>query len=88
MLTHTLAADKLAQSAEALEQLSHCTMTMEYTNWEGTRDIYVIKPLHFWFGSTQWHPERQLMLHAFMPAKNAIRDFAVKDIHWSRMKWD
>jgi hypothetical protein len=38
-----------------------------------------------WYGSTEWHPERQWFLRAIDVDKGELRDFAMADIlEWSR----
>lgn len=53
---------------------------MVYTNWKGETGVRRIKPLNIWFGSTEFHPEEQLLLTAIDLDKNAERTFAVCDI--------
>ncbi|WP_210246253.1 hypothetical protein [Aureimonas fodinaquatilis] len=54
-------------------------VTLTYTNWRGETDARSIVPITVWFGSTDWHPEPQWLLKAFDVAKEAERDFALKD---------
>lgn len=54
---------------------------IEYTNYRGERGRRVIDPLRIYFGSTEWHIEKQWLLRARDVAKNEMRDFAMKDIH-------
>jgi hypothetical protein len=39
-----------------------------------------IIPERIWFGATEWHPEPQWLLDAIDVEKNALRNFAMKDI--------
>ena len=56
-----------------------------YTNYRGEKDERIIKPISIWFGSTEWHPDEQWLLHAYDLEKNAERDFAMKDIErWAK----
>jgi hypothetical protein len=52
---------------------------LTYTNYRGEtsrRQLHLVK---IWWGSTEWHPEPQLLLSAFDWEKDAYRDFAVGD---------
>ena len=51
-----------------------------YTNYKGETAIRNIIPQRVRFGSTQWHPENQWLLDALDLEKNAVRNFAMKDI--------
>lgn len=51
-----------------------------YTNWRGEKAVRAIIPKTIYFGSTQWHPEKQWLLRALDVEKNETRDFALKDI--------
>lgn len=60
------------------------TVLIDYTNYLGKRSIRLITPLKIEFTLTQYHPERQWILHATDRNKNEVRSFAMKDIHsWS-----
>ncbi len=52
-----------------------------YTNWRGETDQRKIQPLRLIFDQNQWHQEKQWLLEAIDLGKNAVRFFAVKDIH-------
>lgn len=55
-----------------------------YTNYKGETAHRNIVPERIWFGATEWHPQAQWLLDAFDLEKNALRNFALKDIHeWS-----
>lgn len=51
-----------------------------YTNWRGETTERIIEPIKVWFGSTEWHKEKQWLLRALDIEKKAERDFALKDI--------
>lgn len=53
---------------------------IRYCNHAGVESIRRIEPLRVWFGTTRWHPERQWMLRAIDLDKDAMRDFALRDI--------
>lgn len=61
--------------------------TILYTNWKGETRKRQIKPINMWYGSTEFHPEPQMLLLALDVEKNQFRDFAIKDIKpvdWSK----
>lgn len=51
-----------------------------YTNYKGEKGHRNIIPERIWFGSTEWHNEQQWLLDAWDVEKEAIRNFALKDI--------
>lgn len=51
-----------------------------YTNYRGETGRRKIIPEKIWFGSTEWHKEPQYLLDAHDVEKNALRNFAMKDI--------
>ena len=51
-----------------------------YTNWRGEKSLRSIIPIKIWFGSTEWHKEKQWLLQALDTEKGAERDFALRDI--------
>lgn len=55
-----------------------------YINWRNEKAWRTIIPIEIWFGSTEWHKEKQWLLKAWDIEKDAERDFAIKDIEsWS-----
>lgn len=54
---------------------------IDYTNWQGERDVRVIEPIEWFMGSNTYHPNEQWLCRAFDLNKKAERIFAVKDIH-------
>jgi predicted DNA-binding transcriptional regulator YafY len=54
---------------------------IDYTNYRGERAWREISPLSMFFGSNEWHPERQWFLSAIDIEKGQGRTFAMKDIH-------
>lgn len=54
-----------------------------YKNWRGETAERLIRPIKIWFGSTEWHPEKQWLLTALDIDKQVERDFALTDI----IKW-
>lgn len=54
---------------------------VRYTNYRGQTEIRTIIPLRFCFGSTEYHPEEQWLLEVWDVQKNALRTYALKDIH-------
>ena len=55
---------------------------LDYTNHRGERRERTVIIQTFYFGTSDFHPgEPQWFLHAFDVKKQALRHFAVKDIH-------
>jgi len=54
-------------------------LVFEYTNWRGETSVRRVSPRRLWFGSTEWHPDRQWLLHAYDHDKQELRDFALAD---------
>jgi len=52
-----------------------------YTNYRGVTSEREVIPERIWFGSTEWHREEQWLLDAHDVGKDALRNFAMKDIH-------
>ncbi len=51
-----------------------------YTNYRGETGYRNIVPEKIWFGATEWHKEEQWLLDAHDIEKEALRNFAMKDI--------
>jgi len=51
-----------------------------YKNYKGETGYRNIMPEKIWFGSTEWHPEKQWLLDAQDLEKKSLRNFAMKDI--------
>jgi predicted DNA-binding transcriptional regulator YafY len=58
----------------------HLFVEIDYVNWRGERSKRIISPGILRFAATEWHPEPQWLLSAWDVAKEAPRDFALKDI--------
>lgn len=56
------------------------SIRINYTNWRGETSERTIVPIEVWFGTTEWHPEEQWFLRAHDVDKDAVRDFALRDI--------
>jgi predicted DNA-binding transcriptional regulator YafY len=57
------------------------TVRLDYTNYRGERAQRRVEPVALYWGSTEWHPEPQLLLEAVDLDKDAVRTFSVRDIH-------
>jgi predicted DNA-binding transcriptional regulator YafY len=58
------------------------TVIIDYTNWRGEREARRIRPLGpLVFENNEWHADTQWLLEAVDLDKNAVRTFAMKDIH-------
>ncbi|MES2814490.1 MAG: hypothetical protein V4720_06310 [Pseudomonadota bacterium] len=55
-------------------------LLVEYRNWRGETAQRRIRPVRLWWGSTEWHSEPQWLLQAFDLEKQALRDFAWRDM--------
>lgn len=55
-------------------------VVIEYKNWKGKISTRSVEPVAIWFGSTEWHPEKQYFMRALDTDKGELRDFALKDI--------
>lgn len=57
-----------------------------YTNYKDVTSDRRIKPIKIHYGKTKWH-DRQWLLRAYDLDKQAIRDFALRDIlAWRNIK--
>jgi predicted DNA-binding transcriptional regulator YafY len=55
---------------------------IDYTNHRGERQMRAIEPRGgIQFGISEWHPDKQWLLHAFDLGKGAVRTFAMAGIH-------
>ena len=57
------------------------SVVIDYTNYRGKRSKREIVPMKIWYGATEWHKEEQWLLDAHDVEKDALRNFAMKDIH-------
>ncbi len=55
-------------------------MRIRYRNWRGEERWRTVTPLWVWYGSTDWHPKPQWLLHARDAEDNAQKDFAFSGI--------
>jgi hypothetical protein len=51
-----------------------------YTNWKGKTSRRRAKFTSFWWGTSHYHPEPQMLIHGFDIDKQARRTYAAKDI--------
>lgn len=56
-------------------------VSIDYTNYRGERSNRTILPVRVYWGSNEWHTEEQWLLEAHDLEKQALRHFALKDIH-------
>lgn len=83
--TFTLTMQNCAHAAWQARALIHAPSVAEaaepvkvtYTNWRGETSEREIRPLHMWFGATEWHPEPQWLITAKDIGKGVERDFAL-----------
>lgn len=55
-------------------------VTIRYRNYKGVVAIRRIRPIRLWFGTTDWHSTPQWLLEAVDIDKDALRDFALRDV--------
>jgi len=55
-------------------------LVIEYKNWKNEVNIRTIIPQEVWFGNTEFHHTEQWIMKAYDVNKQAMRDFAIKDI--------
>jgi predicted DNA-binding transcriptional regulator YafY len=63
---------------ESLDRVER--VSIFYVNYKGERDTRLINPISLYFGSTDYHPEKQWILHAWDYDRRDFREFAMKDI--------
>lgn len=56
-------------------------VVIDYTNHRGERGERTIEPFRLFHGTSEWHDGLQWFLSAWDFEKNALRVFAMKDIH-------
>lgn len=56
-------------------------LVIDYTNHYGDRGLRTVWPMRLWWGESEWHEGEQLLMDAWDAEKDAMRTFAVKDIH-------
>lgn len=54
-----------------------------YKNWKGDTRKRYIRPKQIWFGSTQWHEEKQWLLKAVDLESGLARDYALTDFDFT-----
>ena len=55
---------------------------IDYTNYRGERNVRVVEPRSWYYGTSQFHPgEPQWMMIAFDVEKRQERHFAMRDVH-------
>jgi predicted DNA-binding transcriptional regulator YafY len=51
-----------------------------YRNWRGETALRRVRPIGISYGTSEWHPEPQWLLHAYDLDKEAERDFSFSNI--------
>lgn len=59
------------------------TIRFAYTNYRGEPSVRTVIIRRFWFGSTEYHPDKQWMFTAYDLDRKANRDFALCDCDFS-----
>ena len=61
-------------------------VTFTYKNHKGVTSLRLVRPIMIAFGSTEFHPEPQWLLHGWDLHKQAERTYAIQDIKdWGAM---
>lgn len=60
-------------------------LTAYYVNWRGEKDKRRIRPIRFWYGATEWHPQQAMLLKAMDLDRGVERDFQVIDFEFDTM---
>lgn len=55
---------------------------IDYTNWRGERDWRTVEPVGIFFGSNEWHKEKQWLMYARVDG--VVKTFALAMVH----KWE
>lgn len=55
-------------------------ISFSYVNYRGHKEDRIVMVDEIYWGSTEWHPEPQWLMTALDYSRNAIRDFAMKDM--------
>ena len=55
-------------------------MQWTYVNWRGQKRVRRVLPHHLWFGSTEYHPEKQWLIQCTDLQDGKQKDFAVSGI--------
>jgi predicted DNA-binding transcriptional regulator YafY len=61
-------------------------LSCEYRNWRGEVATRRFRPIRFWYGSTDWHPEPCLLLRAHDLDKDVERDFCLTDFNLATLR--
>lgn len=68
------------------KRLEDIAVHVNYINWKGQFSLRKIIPLSMRYGSTEYHPEQQWLLHVWDVEKRGYRDYSLKDIReWIRV---
>lgn len=59
--------------------MTEASIKFRYTNYRGKTAIRTVQPVGIEFGSTDWHPEPQWLLHGVDLEKGEGRAFALCD---------
>lgn len=59
---------------------TNTAVTFTYKNHHGVTSVRLVNPVMIAFGSNEYHPEPQWLLHGYDLNKEAERTFAMNDI--------
>ena len=64
-------------------RLEDLSIRVVYKNYRGEEEVRHILPIRLFYGSTEWHKEKQWLIKVYDLDKNATRDYALKDFKGS-----
>jgi hypothetical protein len=59
-------------------------MEVIYTNWKGVKAKRNILPFFIYYGSNQWHKEKQWLVKVWDLDKKAFRTYTLKDMEFGK----
>lgn len=66
---------------ESVPATAKSPVWLDYTNYRGERAVRCVTPKGLWFGTSDYHPERQWLLKVFDHDRQADREYAMSGIH-------
>jgi len=64
-------------------KLEDMSIKVIYKNWKGEKGVRHILPIRIFYGSTEWHPEKQWLIEVYDLDRKAKRIYALKDFKGS-----
>lgn len=63
-----------------VEVVPHDKIEFDYLNWKDEKSHRRIEVGELYYGSSEWHPQKQWLLEGYDLDKKATRIFALKDM--------